>query len=118
MELGAGRVKHVRVGSLQAVFLFLFVRGEEIVEVRLGIFFAKDFDQGFFGTVFLVVEDEPARRFGEAGRNGEEDDRVYLHDDDGETPGPLVGFAQIVGQDEVDQEGHIEAKDVGLEFLG
>ena len=66
----------------------------------------------------LVVEHEPARRLGQLRDDGEEDDGVDLHGDDGDAPGPLVVLAELVREQHVDDEGHVEAEDVGLEFLG
>lgn len=117
MELVAGGEEHVGVGG-HSVFLFFFVRGDEVVELFLGAFLAEDFDQAFLCVVFLVVEDEPAWGFGQASGDGEEHDGIDLHDYDGEAPGPLIGFAEVGGEEEIDQEGHVEAEDVGLEFLG
>lgn len=117
MELRTGREEHIGVGN-HAVLLFFLVRGDELVELFLGAFFAEDSNQALFGSVLLVAQDKPAGRFGQAGRDREEHDWIYLHDYDGKAPGPLVGFAELVRQEQVDSEGHVEAEDVGLEFLG
>ncbi len=117
VELRAGREEHVGVGD-HAVLLFLLVRGDELVELVFGTFFTEDSDQALPRFLFLVMQDEPAGRFGQAGRDCEEHDRIYLHDYDWKAPGPLVEFAELVRQEQVDGEGHVEAEDVGLEFLG
>ena len=117
VELVAGGIEHVGVAGHPILLLFL-VGGDELVEVLLGAFLAVDPDHTLFRLFPFIVEDEPTWGLGQAGGDAEEHDGIDLHDDDGKTPGPLIRLAQVVGQEDIDQEGHVEAQDVGLKLLG
>ena len=117
VKLGFVRVEHVDVADLTLFLLFL-VGFDHGVEKVVGLFFAEDVDQTVLCFVIVAVENVPSRGLWEPGDHSEEEDWVDVHDDDGETPCPLVIFTQDVGQDDIDDEGHVQSKNVGLEFLG
>lgn len=117
MELGARRPQHVGVRD-GAIFLLPLMRVRQVGDPAVDLVRAKGGGDCFLCSVVLTVHDEPAGGLREEIDAGEEGGRVDLHDDDGGSPGPLGGFAQLMRDDQVDDEGHVEAQDVGLEFLG
>ena len=116
MKLAARWVQHVSPRST-SVFHLLVMRFRELLEFVLHFLFAKDSSYGMFGLVVFFMKNVPTGRFRELGDDCKEYDWVYLHRDDGHSPGPLVLFSKVVGEDYVEDEGHVETKYVGLEFL-
>ena len=116
MELVAGGPQHVTPRS-SSFFHLLVTSFCELLESIVHFFFAKDCSYRFLGFVVLFMKNVPPGRLRELCDDCEEYDWIYLHGEDRYPPGPLVLLSEVVGEDEIEDECHIETEDVGLELL-
>ena len=69
------------------------------------------------GRLALSVKNLLTRSLGQLRDDCEEYDWIYLHGNDGYSPGLLVFFSQVVSQDDIENECYVEAQYIGLELL-
>lgn len=117
VELGARRPQHVRIAD-RPILLFLLLRFEQFPDPVFDDILSKYPSDGRHRSVLFTVEDKPTRSLWEQIRPSEKQHGIYLHDDDRRPPRPLVPLAQLMRHQHVDDKGHVQTKDVGLELLG
>jgi hypothetical protein len=104
------------VGST-SFFHLLVTRFCELLESVVHFIFAKDSCDALLGAVVLFAEDVPTRSLRKLVDDCEQYDRVDLHGHDGYSPGPFVFLPKVVSEDYIENERHVEAEYIGLEFL-